>query len=473
MALGGLAAAGAGIAAQEQPLLVFDVALAGCAAVAIALRPFEALLALLLVRATAANSVFLDLATCVGGAIALVLCARRLPAKAMIVPLALFLLITLPFVPFVPSPDEGRQPPGFFLPVLGFRYMDAPSTELLQWLRVGAAASALGLAAWTVRSRFRLDVVVGVILAGAAVPVYKGIEQLVSGDYSPRAGFDAVAGPFYHPNYFAFYLVVVLAVGIAAILEARELRLRVPLAVLLTGATVCLTFTYTRAAWLGFGCLVLTMALLSYRRVLVVAAVAVLLAALAVPSLAGSVEERVKQVSSPTSGQDDSWEWRKGEWRRMLPNGLEHPIVGNGFGSYSRVSVEEFGLLDPTYSTRIEADRTKHGFAAHNDYLKMFVETGFPGLALWVAMLVGAGLTMARARHVPGLRAYASAGLALTIVFAGMSVSDNIQAYTAVPLYALAFLGAVAGAAARIRAGRAPGAGPTGSSAEPRPGEAR
>jgi O-antigen ligase len=464
------------VAAQLEPTVALDVALACCAAAAIALRPFEALVVLLLLRASASNAVFLDVVMCVSGGLALMLAARRVPGKAVAVPLLALLVITLPFVPFVPSPDEGRQPAGAFIPVFGIRYAGPPSTEILQWLRLGAAAVALCLAAWSVRDRWRLDVVVLSILAAAAYPVLKGIEQIATGSYSyARKDFHAVSGPFYHPNYFAFYLVVVLAVGIAAMIQMRSLRARIPVGALIAGATVCLALTYTRAAWLGFGFFVILMALLSYRRVLAVAGLAVVIAAIAIPSLASSVDERIKQVSQPTSGKDDSWAWRTGEWRRMYPHGLSHPVLGNGFGSYSRVAYAEFGALDPTYSTRIEADKTKRGFAAHNDYLKMLVETGFPGLALWVAMLVGAAVTMARARRIPGLRGYASAGLAAIVAFMAMSVSDNMQAYTAVPLYLLAFVGAVAGAAAGIRgrARRAPAAGSTGTRAAPDPATAR
>jgi O-antigen ligase len=259
----------------------------------------------------------------------------------------------------------------------------------------------------------------------------------------------------------------VLAIAVAAMIEMRSLRARVPLGLFVVAGLVCLAYTYTRSAWIGFGVFVLLMAFLSYRRVLAVAAVAILLAAIAVPSLATSVNNRINEISHPKSGQDDSWAWRTGEWNRMFKYGVKKPLTGNGFGSYTRLTLVEFGRLDGTYSTQIEADRTKLGFGAHNDYLKMFVEAGVPGVLLWLGMFIGAVITMFRARRVPGLRAYASAGVAMIVAFIGMSFSDNIQAYTAVLFYALAFVGAVAGAAYGIRGRRAPEAGPTGSLAAP------
>jgi O-antigen ligase len=457
------------MAAQSEPTLALDVVIACCVAAAIALKPFEALVVILLVRATASSSVFLDLSLCIGGGIALALCARQLPAKGVLVPLIALLLFTIPFIPLAPSPDEGRQPSGIFLPGLGLRYGGPPSTEILQWLRIGAATCVLALGAWKVRDRRRLEIVVATILIAALYPLFEGLKQLVTGSYvHTRAGFDALTGGFYHPNYFGFYLVVVLAVAVAAIIETRSPRARVLLAALLVAGLVCLAYTYTRAAWIGFGVFVLLMAVLSYRRVLAVAAVSILLAAIAVPSLATSVNDRINEISHPKSGQDDSWAWRTGEWNRMFPYGLSEPLTGHGFGSYTRLTYIEFGSLDGTYSTQIEADRTKRGFGAHNDYLKMFVETGVPGVLLWIGMFVGAAVTMLRARRVPGLHAYGSAGAAMIIAFIGMSFSDNIQAYTAVLFYALAFVGAVAGAAYGIRARRAPEAGSTGTPAAPR-----
>jgi O-antigen ligase len=133
----------------------------------------------------------------------------------------------------------------------------------------------------------------------------------------------------------------------------------------------------------------------------------------------------------------------------MTHFGDEKPLTGQGFGSYQRLTLEEFGFQDGTFSTIVKSQRRGIigvGFAAHNDYVKLYVETGIPGLLLWVAVLVGVAITAASAARVPELRPWAVAVAALAVAFALMSASDNIQAYV-VPLAVLfALTGALAGA---------------------------
>ena len=442
LAVAGSAAVGIGL--REAPMLTLDIAIAGAVATAIALQPYAALLLILLLRATVVNSQFADIATFVGGALALLAVAPGLPAKRVTLPLIGLLVLALPGIPFTPSLDEGLVPPGY-VPGLGEVYIDPPSTELLQWLRLGAALVVICLAAWTVRDRLRLEGVVGALLAGAIYPIAVGLQQIATGDFQERAGFDAIRGPFYQSNYYAFYLVVALTVALAAVIELRGVWRRAGAATVLAAGSVCLLFTYTRAAWLGFAIVLLVAGLLLYRRMLVVLAIAFAALVVAFPTQTERAGDRIENITNPATSGDDSWSWRKGEWRRMFPHGMDRPLAGTGFGSYSRMTVEEFGTTDPKYSTTITPGRL--GFAAHNDYLKTFVENGFPGLVLWLAVLTGVFALMRRARRVAALRGYATVGLALTVALFFMSFSDNIQAYTAVMVCTFGFIGAVIGAA--------------------------
>jgi O-antigen ligase/DNA uptake protein ComE-like DNA-binding protein len=314
------------------------------------------------------------------------------------------------------------------------------------------------LAAWAVTTRNRLQVLLATILASSLVPAVIALTELATGQAVPRVGseFEAVRGPFSHPNYLAFYLVVVIAVGIIFILEARSRLARVLASVPLALAAVCLLLTYTRAAWIGFAFVLLLLAFLRERRILGVAAVVVLLAALAFPGTTSSVGERFGDLTlaSEDSG-DESWAWRTGQWERMVPHGLERPLTGEGFGSYSRVTVEEFGTRDPQYATVLDPTDpvgSPRGFTAHNDYVKMLVELGIPGLLLWSAVLIGIVSAMLAARRVPSVRGYADGGLAVAVALIVMSGSDHFQAYTAVLIYSLAFFGGIVGVARAARA---------------------
>lgn len=472
------AALALGVLAVIEPEIALSLLLISLAAIAIALRPLYALLVLLAVRAAFADTVFVDAATAVGGLAALAVAAPRLPMKAVTVPLVGLLVIAIPSIPLEPSFDEGAVPDGLYVPVLGWRYAPAPSAELLEWLRLAAVLAIGSLAALAIRSSQWLGVLTGVIVVSSLVPIGIGLEQLASGDTFVRLGTDSesIRGPFTHPNYFAFYLVVVLTVGVVGVMEARSRKLATLGLVPLALGAVCLALTYTRAAWIGFAAVLLLLAVLRDRRILATAAITLLVVSLAFPAATSDVGERFGDLRlgepATESESDDSWSWRTGQWERMVPYGLDRPLAGEGFGSYSRVTVEEFGTRDPQYSTILDTEDpigSPRGFSAHNDYVKMLVELGVPGLLLWAAALAGLIVTMARARRVAGLQGYAEGGLALALALAVMAGSDNIQGYTAVLAYALAFCGGVAGVAYATRfrglteAGREPGAAPMGT----------
>jgi putative inorganic carbon (hco3(-)) transporter len=425
--------------------LSFTVALA----LAILRWPFPAMVVLLAVR-TSLKSPFLDLAALAGGGLALALAAPRLPGHRVWVPLAALLLLTLPSLPLHPSLDEGVKPAWLTLPKTSVHYLPQPSAELLGWLRLGSVLVAFMLATWTVRDARRLRVLVGATLVSAVVPVGIALKQLAGGQLVVRAGFKAIEGPFTHPNYFAFYLVVVLTLGLVALVESRGLWLRLALGGLLACCLVCLLETYTRSAWIGFAGVLALLGLLRYRWLFGAGAVALVVAAFAFPASVHKVEQRFGDLSSQSASRaSNSWTWRTSQWRRMLPYGYARPLSGQGYGSYSRLTLREFGSEDPEHPTiadRRHPAQSQQGFAAHNDYVRMMVETGVPGLVLYTLFLGGLVTTSLRARKHEGVGPYACAAAAIGAALVVMSAADNIEGYTVVLVYGATLVGGVAGA---------------------------
>ncbi|HET8673512.1 MAG TPA: O-antigen ligase family protein, partial [Thermoleophilaceae bacterium] len=448
--------AGVGVAvAEDATWLLISIALPVGLALAILRWPFPVVALLLIVRAAMKNP-FVDLLTLAGGALALAIAAPRLPGHRVILPLGAFLLFVLPFVPISPSHDEGLRPAWLYLPKTSIRYLPQPSAELEDWLRLASVLVAFMLTAWAVRDARRLRRLVAAVLVSAVVPVVIGLKQLAQGELVVRAGFKAIQGPFTHPNYFAFYLVVILTLGLVAFIEDRRLAVRAPLAGLLAAALLCLFETYTRSAWIGFCGVVLLLGVLRYKRLFVAGALALVVAAFAFPSSVHKVEQRFGDLSSRSaSASSNSWTWRTGEWRRMLPYGYRRPFTGQGYGSYNRLTVQEFGTQDPNYPTiadRNHPGESELGFAAHNDYVRAFVEDGVPGLVLWVLFLTGLVAVTWRGRRAGGgVAPYACAGVAIGCALIVMSGADNISGYTVVLVYAAALAGAVAGATRRAR----------------------
>jgi O-antigen ligase len=304
--------------------------------------------------------------------------------------------------------------------------------------------------------------VFGVVVATGAYPVLDGLSQLVSGQFVAKDKFNAVQGPFDFPNEFGFYLVLVLLLTIVALFELRRPALRIAAGLLALGTLVALQHTYTRSAWIGFALAFLLLAIVQYRRLILVALVALGLALVAAPSAVDSVQQRFGDLASQNATSSrNSLDWRRGEWARMTHFGDEKPLTGQGFGSYQRLTVKEFGYQDGSFSTIQTSARggiSSVGFAAHNDYVKLYVETGVPGLLLWVAVLIGLVITAASAARVPELRPWAMAVAALGVAFALMSASDNIQGYGVPVAILFALTGALAGAQRRTaRPSRLPG----------------
>jgi O-antigen ligase len=456
-----LVAAGAGVLVALAPNTAMCVAAIMVAAVLVARHPFPALIVILAARAALPNSVLIGFLTLGAGAVALVFAAPRLPAKRVVLPFVALLLIAIVSVPLLPSPDEGYPHAPLRLPLLGTVYARAPSGELLEWMNLASVLTVFCLAAWAVTTGARLRTLVGTVLVSSVVPIGIALDQLATGNTVVRSDspLESLEGPFTYPNYFGFYLMVLTLIGIVALFESRSVVTRLLLTGLLTASLVCLFLTYTRAAWIGFGIGLVVLALLHYRRLLLVAAVALPLAVLVAPGAADKAQERFGDLTSKSeASSSNSWTWRVNQWSAILPYGFERPLTGEGFGSYSRMTVRRFGHFDPRYPTINDVNRgvfSPEGFTAHNDYVKLVVEMGFPGLFLWLLVFGGVIWTAARGRRERGVEAVGTAMLAITIALMLVSVSDNLQGYSVVLMYAFGVCGALAGLTA-AQTGRRP-----------------
>jgi putative inorganic carbon (HCO3(-)) transporter len=447
---------GFGLLVGVNSVAAFDVAAVGACAALIAWQPYAALLGLLVLRgtlATSPSSALVDFLVLAAAGLAVLVSARRVPGRRVTLPFLAFLLIALPLVPLVPSWDEGAKEYYLKLPLVHVEYLRQPSNELLEWMRLAMALPVFVWAAWSVRSVRQMNQVVAVVLVSAVYPIVDGLIQVASGRTHDHGGdFGSVTGPFSHPNGFASYLTIVLVLALVAFFEARSIGLRLALGLLLAGGLTCLLFTYTRASWIGFALAVVLLGALRYRRLLLIGLLGVAIVVIASPGTTHKAEQRFSDLSAQSeSYTNNSWTWRRKQWSRMIPYGLDRPLTGRGFGGYARDTLLVLGTQDPQLSTKPRKPHGALGFGAHNDYVKALVETGIPGLVLWVLTLTGVIAVAARARRVPAVAAWATAILAVAITLSLVSFADNIQTAPVDMVYLFGLAGAVTGVAARTR----------------------
>lgn len=262
-------------------------------------------------------------------------------------------------------------------------------------------------------------------------PVAAGVFEFVThtglsfGDLSNR-----IFGTFGSPNVFAFYLVLTLAVFLGSV-SLTPKRVRREVWVGLGVLVLMLGLTLTRGAWLGFMIVLATYGFARHRRAVATIALLVVILAATFPLTNRVLVEQfnVDVMSSSlvrrltdTQSQDSSYQFRLQLWREMSPKVAERPIFGHGLGSFSKLREQQ--IFDFFQGTE-----------AHNDYLRLAVETGVLGLLAYMVLL-GAVVrrlvvVVRRTANTPlGVQALGLLAFTLALVF--MSVFDNLLQATAV-----------------------------------------
>ena len=195
-----------------------------------------------------------------------------------------------------------------------------------------------------------------------------GIAQIPSGE-RVSAPFEGEVG---EPNTLGGYLLFMMAIAGGVALETHRLRMRAICLGLVGLMGLPFVFTLSRASYLGVVPAVLTLAWLTRQRRFMMGLVLLLLicspiVALVLPS---AVTQRILYTFEPEKGQatvrvgrvafDPSTSARLISFQTAIEGALRRPVLGYG--------VTGFGFMDAQYA-------------------RVLVETGFVGLATFVAMI--------------------------------------------------------------------------------------
>lgn len=141
-------------------------------------------------------------------------------------------------------------------------------------------------------------------------------------------------------------------------------------------------FTYSRGAWLGTAVALVIILLQSRRKVLAfgfLGLAAILVVPLIVTVLPQRLFDRYDQLENWK--EDPSAISRFWNWEMCQRVGVANPLHGGGFDYYS---IEAYEKYFPEFLTRFPGKI----WSCHSVWLTIFAEHGFPGIILWVFLIV-------------------------------------------------------------------------------------
>jgi len=222
-----------------------------------------------------------------------------------------------------------------------------------------------------------------------------------------------------NPNYFATFLLIGLAISIAAAVFALDLKWRMAAAV--SGAVILMGIlkTSSRGGTLAALAMIVVAAIRARGRIprqvwLVVGLGCLLIAVLSSPWLIHKFVDR---------GESDPYNYARTQiWLSSIQVIAQHPLLGVGFGQFFHIS-KRFTL--PVEGT--VARYMKRAQMAHNEYLQHIAELGFPAALLLFALLgYLIYLTFKRAQSAwPDFRCFHEAALFTVVGVGTHALVDN------------------------------------------------
>lgn len=210
-----------------------------------------------------------------------------------------------------------------------------------------------------------IRLILGAVVISSVVPMVAAAYQFVTNSGLHESGsFSRVQGTFSHPNPFAIYLTLLIVMG-AAVFRYLSPARKLLLLVFMGGWGACLLLTYTRSAWLATIAGVLVVGLFQGKRVVAVFGLVLIGLLFLVPSTAARFAD-LEREQTVSGAAGNSLVWRIGYWKQAID--LNHdPLLGNGLRSIKE-------------TTDIEKE-------PHNDFIRVFVETGVIGLLAYVWLI--------------------------------------------------------------------------------------
>lgn len=264
-------------------------------------------------------------------------------------------------------------------------YAMVPDSAWVKWQEFAKVMIMVFVTLLLVNSRERLHWLVWVIVVSLGFYGVKGGAFTLA-----RGGINHVLGP---PGSFitdnnALALALCMTLPLMRYLQLhssrKSVRAGLGFGMLLTG--IAMLGTYSRGGLIGLAIVAGTLFLKSRGRLAVVLV-------LVVVALAGShfmpAQWTARMGTLPNAQQTNSGETRMQSWRFSTNLALHRPLLGGGFNVYqSPLAWERYGPEDAVPR------------AVHSIYFRVLGEQGFPGLALFAALLFASWKNCSRVRRL-------------------------------------------------------------------------
>lgn len=262
----------------------------------------------------------------------------------------------------------------------------------------------------TITNKQKLYAVIASLALTSAVAAAYGVYQYYTGDISSDAWVDVtmfediktrVVSTFGNPNVLGEYLILVIPLTVALLWERKGWLIKLAIGGLAAIMLLCLIYTSSRGAWLGFIFAIGIFAVLRDRRFLALCLIGLLLVPFVLPP------SYINRFTSIGNLQDSSSAYRLSIWLGSLKMLQDYWPSGIGLG------LEPFKLIYPKY-----AFNAAYAHHSHNIYIQLVLETGIVGFLLFMGLLtvfyknIFFGCNKVRDRFVSTLMIAAGAGLA-------------------------------------------------------------
>ncbi len=232
-----------------------------------------------------------------------------------------------------------------------------------------------------------------------------------------------VMSTFENSNMFGVFLIMSIPFALGYLFSSRSFSGKVGSLICCCAMGICLIYTWSRGAWLGFiiSCFIFV---LIYNHYIIPFAVPMALAGLALvwdKIGGGMIESLISRFASIITMSDSSSVYRLGIWRGSMRIIEEYWFTGIGVGNEAFRSVyiqyAESGIENAVHS--------------HNMFLQVIIELGVVGFAVMLTALVlviksGLELIKNTSATKPPERTVAVASIAALIAAAFQGITDNI-----------------------------------------------